>query len=66
MNDNYKYFISPGTTHGIIILNDFYSLKTNSVFLLDWINAMVKASPDFVDVECTGDCGKPENCPECL
>ncbi len=62
---NYQYFIAPGDVHTILFSNEFYTATSNGTLFIDWVKAMIDGTAGFVDVLCTGDCGKPAECPAC-
>ena len=63
---NYRYFLSAGKEHTVLMSNDFYTMASeNGTSLTDWIEAMLLGDSAFVNLRCTGDCGKPVECPDC-
>jgi hypothetical protein len=51
-NDNYRYYIGSGSRHTMWGSNKVYTDTTGNVpLIVDWINAMLTGSPDWVNVE---------------
>lgn len=51
-NDNYRYYIGSGSRHTMWGSNKVYTDTTGNVpLIVDWINAMLIGSPDWVSVE---------------
>jgi hypothetical protein len=55
---NFRYYVGAGSTHGMWYWSDkVYEETTSDVpTVVDWVNAMLAGSPDWVNVECQ-DCG---------
>jgi hypothetical protein len=56
--ENYHAFIAPGERHCIILFNEFYTVESNGVRLVDWINGLIAGGDDIESVYCE-DCGAP-------
>jgi hypothetical protein len=55
--DNFRYYIGAGTAHCISWREKAYTDTAGGVpAFVDWVNAMLAGSPDWVNVECQ-DCG---------
>jgi len=65
VDGTYHYYIAPGDLHTILMFNEFYTMTSDGVRLIDFVKAMMDGGGTFDDVECTGDCEKPSICPEC-
>jgi hypothetical protein len=51
-NDNYRYYIGSGSQHTMWGSNKVYTDTTGGVpLIVDWIDAMLTGSPDWVNVE---------------
>jgi hypothetical protein len=61
----YHSFIAPGDVHTILFSNEFYTVSSDGTLFINWVKAMIDGTAGFDDVECTGDCGKPADCPVC-
>ena len=55
---NFRSFTAPGSVHCILPDKAFYTVQSNGVKLIDWINDMIEGK-DVADVHCK-DCGKPQ------
>ncbi|HKE17216.1 MAG TPA: pectin acetylesterase-family hydrolase [Kofleriaceae bacterium] len=56
---NFSAFIAPGEQHCILPYDNFYTVESNGVTLIDWLNEMLTtggvASTKCQDTECDGD-----------
>jgi hypothetical protein len=56
--ENFQYYIAPGVQHCIIPYENFYTISSDGVLLVDWIQDMVNGE-DVGSIECA-DCEPPE------
>lgn len=61
-NDNFNYFIAPGTSHTALFSPDLYTKTSNGTRLLDWIGTMIDNTAALENVDChaTNSCDRPQ------
>ena len=57
---NFHAFIAPGEVHCIIVSDDFYTVESKGVKLVDWVDGLIAGGDDIESVYCE-DCGAPGN-----
>jgi len=56
---NFASFLAPGEQHGILSDDNFYTVRSNGVALIDWLRSMVEKT-SFGSVACQGaECEEP-------
>ena len=56
---NFASFLAPGDQHGILSDDNFYTVRSNGVALVDWLRSMVEKT-SFESVACQGaECEEP-------
>lgn len=49
---NYDAYVAPGEIHTITTSEDMYTVLSNGVSLISWINQMLDLEPNWISVEC--------------
>lgn len=60
LSPNLQIYVGPSRRHTITTFDEFYTLSTNSVKILDWVNQMLIDDPSWSSVYCD-DCDPPVN-----